>query len=62
MRTEALAARADVAVHWRPFNVRTLFLEQNNIPFRDSTTLPCEGVEFLNMPAWRDIHGCRDSC
>ena len=27
-----------------------------------STTLPCESVEFLNMPVWRDIHGYRDSC
>lgn len=47
MRIEALAARADVAVHWRPFNVRTLFLEQNNIPFRDKP------VKAAYM--WRDI-------
>jgi hypothetical protein len=27
-----------------------------------STTLPCESVEFLDMPIRRDIHGYRDSC
>lgn len=47
MRIEDLAARAGVSVRWRPFNVRTLFVEQNNIPFRDK---PAKAAYM-----WRDI-------
>lgn len=47
MRLEKLAAQAGVSVCWRPFNVRTLFVEQNNIPFRDKP------VKAAYM--WRDI-------
>jgi 2-hydroxychromene-2-carboxylate isomerase len=35
MRIEQAAAKAGVDVRWRPFNVREIMLEQNNIPFRD---------------------------
>lgn len=47
MRLEKLAAQAGVSVCWRPFNVRTLFVEQNNIPFRDK---PLKAAYM-----WRDI-------
>lgn len=47
MRVEEAAARAGVAVLWRPFNVREIMLEQNNIPFRDKP------VKMRYM--WRDI-------
>lgn len=47
MRIETLAAQAGVSVRWRPFNVRTLFVEHNNIPFRDKP------VKAAYM--WRDI-------
>lgn len=33
MRIEALAAAAGVAVRWRPFNVRAIMIEMDNIPF-----------------------------
>jgi len=35
MRIGALAEAEGVEVVWRPFSVRTLMIEQNNIPFRD---------------------------
>lgn len=46
-RADALAAQEGVALTWRPFSVRTLMREQNNIP-------------FANKPAklkymWRDL-------
>lgn len=47
MRIEALATQAGISVRWRPFNVRTLFVEQNNIPFRDKP------VKAAYM--WRDM-------
>jgi 2-hydroxychromene-2-carboxylate isomerase len=47
MRIEDEAARAGVAVRWKPFNVRTIFVEQNNIPFKDKP------VKAAYM--WRDI-------
>jgi 2-hydroxychromene-2-carboxylate isomerase len=47
MRVEQAAARAGVEVRWRPFNVREIMLEQNNIPFRDKP------VKMRYM--WRDI-------
>jgi 2-hydroxychromene-2-carboxylate isomerase len=34
-RIAALAAASGCAVRWRPFSVRSIMLEQNNIPFRD---------------------------
>ena len=47
MRIEAVAGAAGVSVHWRPFSVRTIMREQNNIPFRDKP------VKTRYM--WRDI-------
>jgi 2-hydroxychromene-2-carboxylate isomerase len=47
MRIEALAAAAGVAVRWRPFNVRAIMIEQNNIPFRGKP------VKMKYM--WRDV-------
>jgi len=35
MRIDAAAAEAGVSVSWRPFNVREIMLEQNNVPFKD---------------------------
>ena len=39
MRIDALAARAGVAVRWRPFNVRAIMIEQDNIPRRNPVKL-----------------------
>lgn len=47
MRIEEVAERAGVEVRWRPFNVREIMIEQNNIPFRDKP------VKMRYM--WRDI-------
>ena len=47
MRVEEEAARAGVEVSWRPFNVREIMIEQDNIPFRDKP------VKMRYM--WRDI-------
>jgi 2-hydroxychromene-2-carboxylate isomerase len=47
MRIEHAAARAGVEVRWRPFNVREIMIEQNNIPFRGKP------VKMRYM--WRDI-------
>jgi 2-hydroxychromene-2-carboxylate isomerase len=47
MRVEEEAARAGVEVRWRPFNVREIMVEQDNIPFRDKP------VKRQYM--WRDI-------
>lgn len=47
MPIEAVAAAADVTVRWRPFSVRTIMREQNNIPFRDKP------IKTRYM--WRDI-------
>jgi 2-hydroxychromene-2-carboxylate isomerase len=47
MRIERMAADRDVAVRWRPFNVRDIMMEQNNVPFRDKP------VKARYM--WRDI-------
>lgn len=33
MRIEALAAKAKVAIRWRPFNLRGILIEQNNTGF-----------------------------
>jgi len=46
MRIDA-AAEAGVSVTWRPFNVREIMVEQNNIPFKDKP------VKTAYM--WRDI-------
>ncbi|MDQ2091206.1 2-hydroxychromene-2-carboxylate isomerase [Marimonas arenosa] len=46
-RLPELAAREGVDVTWRPFDVRAIMLEQNNIPFRDKP------VKTAYM--WRDI-------
>lgn len=47
MRAQALAAKEGVALVWRPFSVRTLMREQNNVPF---ATKP---VKMKYM--WRDL-------
>jgi 2-hydroxychromene-2-carboxylate isomerase len=47
MRVEAAAAAAGVPMRWRPFSVRTIMVEQKNIPFRDKP------VKAAYM--WRDI-------
>jgi 2-hydroxychromene-2-carboxylate isomerase len=48
MRLEEEAAKAGVAVRWRPFNVRKLFVEQANIPFPKEKAAK---VAYM----WRDI-------
>lgn len=48
MRLEEEAAKAGVAVRWRPFNVRKLFVEQSNIPFPKEKAAK---VAYM----WRDI-------
>jgi 2-hydroxychromene-2-carboxylate isomerase len=47
MRMADAAERAGVAVNWRPFNVRTIMLEQNNVPFK--------GKPVKTAYMWRDI-------
>jgi 2-hydroxychromene-2-carboxylate isomerase len=47
MRIERLASEAGVKVRWRPFNVRAIMIEQNNIPFR--------GKPVKSKYMWRDI-------
>ncbi|UCE32100.1 MAG: 2-hydroxychromene-2-carboxylate isomerase [Burkholderiales bacterium] len=47
MRIEAVAAASGIELRWRPFSVRTIMNEQNNVPFRDKP------VKTRYM--WRDI-------
>ena len=47
MRLEAVARTSGIVFRWRPFNVRRIMLEQNNIPFKDKP------VKTAYM--WRDI-------
>jgi 2-hydroxychromene-2-carboxylate isomerase len=47
MRIDAASRAAGVEVTWRPFNVRDIMVEQNNIPFRDKP------VKTAYM--WRDM-------
>jgi 2-hydroxychromene-2-carboxylate isomerase len=47
MRIEKLAEAAGIAVRWRPFDVRAIMIEQNNVPFRGKP------VKMRYM--WRDI-------
>ena len=47
MRIEEVAARAGIQVRWRPFNVREVMIEQNNVPFR--------GKPIKMKYMWRDI-------
>ena len=47
MRLPEVAQAQDVVVRWRPFNVRHVMIEQNNIPFKDKP------VKTAYM--WRDI-------
>jgi len=47
MRIEPLAAQAGVSVRWRPFNVREIMLEMDNIPFANK---PAK-LQYM----WRDI-------
>ena len=46
-RAAPLRLRAGITVRWRPFNVRHVMIEQNNIPFRDKP------VKAAYM--WRDM-------
>ena len=47
MRLPEVAERAGVTVRWRAFNVRSIMVEQNNVPFKDKP------VKAAYM--WRDI-------
>ena len=47
MRVANLAAAADLTVRWRPFNVRQIMIETNNIPFAGK---PAKAAYM-----WRDI-------
>jgi 2-hydroxychromene-2-carboxylate isomerase len=47
MRAEEVARRAGVSLNWRPFSVRTLMREQENIPF---STKPAK-LRYM----WRDV-------
>ena len=47
MRAESQAAQAGVGLVWRPFSVRTLMREQNNIPFATKPTK----MKYM----WRDV-------
>lgn len=47
MRISALAAQAGVAIDWRPFSVREIMIEMDNIPF---ATKPAKAAYM-----WRDI-------
>ncbi len=47
MRLSEVAQAQDVVVRWRPFNVRHVMIEQNNIPFKDK---PAKTAYM-----WRDI-------
>jgi 2-hydroxychromene-2-carboxylate isomerase len=46
-RLEKIAAREDVVFNWRPFSVRAIMREQNNIPF--------VGKPVKTAYMWRDI-------
>lgn len=46
MRVAEAAAKADVEVRWRPFNLRAIMVEQNNIPARNAIKMAY---------TWRDI-------
>ena len=47
MRLTALAEETGIAFDWRPFNVRAIMIEQDNIPF---ATKPARAAHM-----WRDI-------
>ena len=47
MRLEAVERAAGVAFRWRPFSVRAIMIEQNNIPFL--------GKPVKSAYMWRDI-------
>lgn len=47
MRVDAAAARHGIAVRWRPFNLRSIIVEMNNIPFEEKP------VKMAYM--WRDL-------
>ena len=47
LRLDEVAARTGARFRWRPFDVRTIMVAQNNIPFRDKP------VKAAHM--WRDI-------
>ena len=47
MRIEEAASAAGVAIRWRPFNVRDIMVEMDNIPFR---TKPAK-LRYM----WRDL-------
>lgn len=47
MRLEGVASKSGVDFRWRPFNVRHVMTEQNNVPFKDKP------VKTAYM--WRDV-------
>ena len=47
MRIDRVVADVGVQVRWRPFNVRQIMIEQNNIPFRGKP----EKMRYM----WRDV-------
>ena len=47
MRLPEMAKRAEVRISWRPFNVRDVMVEQNNVPFSNKP------IKSAYM--WRDI-------
>ncbi|MEP2534052.1 2-hydroxychromene-2-carboxylate isomerase [Shimia sp.] len=47
MRLPALADKTGITVNWRPFSVRAIMIEQNNIPF--------SGKPARTAHMWRDI-------
>jgi 2-hydroxychromene-2-carboxylate isomerase len=47
MRLDRVAAETGVSFRWRPFNVRHVMTEQNNIPFKDKP----EKTAYM----WRDV-------
>jgi 2-hydroxychromene-2-carboxylate isomerase len=47
MRVDEIARQEGVEIRWRPFSVRVLMMEQNNIPFR--------GKPIKTAYMWRDI-------
>ena len=47
MRLSEMAKKAELRISWRPFNVRDVMVEQNNVPFSNKP------IKSAYM--WRDI-------
>lgn len=54
MRLPAYALEHGVTFNWRPFNIRTILVEQNNIPF--------SGKPVKAAYMWRDIERRAEKC